>query len=82
MFGLFWWGLFGSRLEDEWERENPAEAAKMKYFERRYEYERQLRKYPSCEKFIRQLDLEEYRQYVRRMLEIGGSEPIEQFEDL
>ena len=82
MLGLFWWGLFGSKLDEEWELDNPAEAAKQKYIKQRLEYQSQLRKYPSCEKFIRQLDCEDYRQYVRRMLEIGGSEPIEQFEDL
>ena len=82
MFNLFYWGLFGSKLDEEWERKNPEEAAKMKYFERRYEYERQLKKHPKAEKTIRQLDCEDYRQYVRRMLEIGGSGIIERFEDL
>ena len=82
MFNLFYWGLFGSKLDEEWERENPEESAKMKYLERRYEYERQLKKHPKAAKTIRQLDREAYRKYVRRMLEIGGSGIIKQFEDI
>ena len=82
MFGLFWWGLFGSNLDEEWELEHPEEAAKQEYINQRQEYLSQLRKYPNAEKFIRQLDCEAYRKYVRKMLELGGSGRIEQFDDL
>ena len=82
MFNLFYWGLFGSKLDEEWEREHPAEAAKQEYIKQRWEYQRQLRKYPNAEKFIRQLDCEDYRKYVRKMLELGSSEIIAQFDDL
>ena len=82
MFNLFYWGLFGSKLDEEWELEHPAEAAKQEYIKRRWEYQRQLRKYPNAEKTIRKLDCEDYRRYVRKMIELGGPDIIEQFDDL
>ena len=81
MLNLFYWGLFGSHLEEEWEREHPEEAAKMKYMEQRMELQRSLRKYPKARNTIRMMDNENYRRYVRSMLEIGGTEIIRQFDD-
>ena len=82
MFNIFYPGLFGSNLDEEWEREHPEEAAKQEYIKQRWEYRCQLRKYPKAEKTIRKLDCEDYRRYVRKMLELGSSGIIEQFEDL
>ena len=83
MFNLFYWGLFGSNLEEEdWEREHPDEAAEQKYIEQRWELQAQLRKCPNARTAIQMLDKENYRTYVRRMLEIGGSRSIKQFDDL
>ena len=82
MLNLFYWGLFGSHLDEEREHENPEEAVEQKYIKQRWEYQCQLKKHPNAAKTIRQLDCEDYRQYVRRMLEISGSGIIKQFEDL
>ena len=82
MFNLIWWGLFGSKLDEELEIDHPEEDAKQEYIRQHLEYLRQLRKYPNAVDFIRQLDCEAYRKYVRRMLDIGGPGTIEQFDDL
>lgn len=77
-----WFGLFGSKLEEEWEDEHPAEAALDRYMESRRYCAQMLRKYPRAAGMIREIDLEDYRKYVRRMLELGTPEIIKQFEDL
>jgi hypothetical protein len=82
MFNLFYWGLFGSHLDEEWEHEHPEEAVEQKYIEQRWNLQAQLRKYPNARTTIQMLDKENYRTYVRRMLEIGGSRLIKQFDDL
>ncbi len=82
MLNLFYWGLFGSHLDEEWERENPEKASEQKYIKQRWEYQRQLKKHPKAARTIRMLELEDYRAYVRRMLEIGSSRLIRQFEDI
>ena len=41
-----WFGLFGSKLEEEWEDERPAEAALDRYMESRRYCVQMLRKYP------------------------------------
>lgn len=82
MLNLFYWGLFGSHLEAEWERENPEKAAEQKYIKQRWEHQRQLKKHPNAARIIKMMELEDYRAYVRRMLEIGGPALIKQFEDI
>lgn len=78
MLNLFYQGLFGEKLTDE----SPEEAAKRKYMEQRMELQRSLEKYPKARNTIRMMDNENYRRYVRSMLEIGGTEIIRQFDDL
>lgn len=82
MLNLFYWGLFGSSLDEAWEAEHPEEAAEQKYIRQRCEYQRQLKKHPNAARTIKTMELENYRAYVRRMLEIGGSRLIKQFEDI
>lgn len=77
-----WFGLFGSKLEEKWENEHPAEAALDRYMESRRYCEQMFRKYTRAAVMIREIDLENYRKYVRRMFELCTPEIIKQFEDL
>lgn len=53
-----WFGLFGSKLEEKWEDEHPAEAALDRYMESRRYCEQMFRKYPRAAVMIREIDLE------------------------
>lgn len=80
MLNLFHWGVFGEKLAES--HESPGEVARKKYIEQRHELQKSLKKYPNARNTIRMIDNDNYRKYVRRMLEICGSEIISQFDDL
>lgn len=81
-FNLIWWGLFGSRLDEMEDYYNGSKYLLDTYLNQRNNLKRQLIKYPKARNTIRQLDLMNYREYVSKMLDLGSSEIIQQFEDL